>query len=218
MKRIMLLSLFLIILLPLVGCIGGIASIDWVDFIKFNDITYLHENQSVSVNESDLSPYGVIKFKLADNVNNPNYRSKNGDAAFIEAGTPVYSLKGYSPYFRLVVKSDRGLLIYEADTNPKARKGSDLLDIEGKIQAIRIYSWYDGKTPPVLSITEETKINELVRMILEAPVNQGLLGTGSWTLSMEFLFKDGTTTRRAYWPDTQILSRGIQLPKEFKVE
>jgi hypothetical protein len=216
MKRLIWFSLSLILLLPLIGCTDGlsIVNIDWVDFIKFNDITYLQEHQGFSINENDLSSYGEIKYKVAGNVNNPNYRIKNGDAGYLEAGTPVYSLAGYAPDFRLVVKNNQELVVYEADTNPKALKGSDLLDIGGKVESISINSRIDGKTE-LASIKEKTRVNELVEMILEAPVDQDSSKTGSEQYFLEFHLGDGTTTKRSYWLDTGLLSRGIQLPEEF---
>jgi hypothetical protein len=217
MKRFTWLALLLTLLLPLVGCMDErplISMIDWVDFIKFNDIMYHRETQSVSVNESNLSPYDEIKFKIADNVNNPAYKSKNGDAAYLEKGTQVYSITGYSPYFRLVVKENQKLLIYEADTNPKAKKGSDLLDIGDKVEYIGINSKIDGTTE-LASIKGQARVNELVQMILDAPVDQDSHKTGSEQYFLEFHFKDGTTTKRSYWLDTGIITRGIQTPEEF---
>lgn len=127
MKRFTWPVLSLITLLSMIGCASGptIVSIEWVDFIKFNDITYIRVHQGVSVNEKDLSPYGEIKFKTAGNVESLKYEIKNGDAAFLEAGTLVYSLTGYAPTFRLVARQNQELFIYEVDTNPQAKKGSD---------------------------------------------------------------------------------------------
>ena len=107
--------------------------------------------------------------------------------------------------------------MYEADTNPKAKKGGDLLDISGKVVYISVNSHIDDKTK-LGSITESAQVNQLVQMILEAPVDQSLLGTGSKQYFLEFHLKDGTTTKRSYWLDTGLLQRGIQLPKEFGVE
>jgi hypothetical protein len=129
MQRFIWLPLLLILVLSLVGCTGGparIAFIDWVDFIKFKGITYIHQYENVFLKESDLSPYSEIKFKIDGNVNSPDYKSREGDAAYLQTGTPVYSLSGYSPDFRLAVRQDGKLLIYEADTNPQAKNGSDL--------------------------------------------------------------------------------------------
>jgi hypothetical protein len=217
MNRFIYLALSLIIILSLVGCTGGltrIAFIDWVDFIKFNGITYIHQYENVSLKESDLSPYAEIKFKIDGNVNNPDYQSRDGDAAYLETGTPVYSLSGYSPNFRLVVRKDDKLPIYEADTNHNAKSGNDLMDIEGKVEYFSINSREDGKTE-LATIKDKTQVNELVRMILEAPVDQDSSKTGSEQYFLEFHLKDGTTTKKCYWLDTGLLSRGIQLPEDF---
>ena len=55
--------------------------------------------------------------------------------------------------------------IYEADTNPHAKKGADLLDIGGKVEYIGINSPLDGKTE-LASIKEESLVSSLVEMVL----------------------------------------------------
>src|ERR1035437_6603957 len=63
--------------------------ISWVDFIKFNDIIYLSEtNQNSSIPAEDLPEYTKVQFKTASVVNELGYKIKNGDAAFLEIGTP----------------------------------------------------------------------------------------------------------------------------------
>ena len=54
-------------------------------------------------------------------------QAKDGDAAFLDIGTRVYTVKGYLPTFRLAAYLDGVLQLYEADTNPCARTGADLL-------------------------------------------------------------------------------------------
>lgn len=92
-------------------------------FIKLNDITYTQRSQTIAINQSDLDPYGEIRYKVADNVQNPSYRPNNGDAAFLEPGTIVYSQQGFSPSVQLIVKSELDgvpvYLIFEADTRSR---------------------------------------------------------------------------------------------------
>jgi hypothetical protein len=139
---------------------------------------------------------------------------ENGDAAFLETGTPVYSIRRYSPEFRLAVLKGTQYLIYEADTNPQAKRGSDLLDIEGKVISIGIKSNIDGKTE-LASIKDENKVAELVRMVLDAPVDQTVTLSGSKQYILVFNLQDGTVVRRSYWLDTGVLLRGIRCPEEF---
>ncbi len=192
-----------------------IVDTDWVNFIKFNDIMYLRKVVPLdSLAEEDLKYYDKTKFKVADNVNELGYRIKNGDAAFLEEGTLIYSIKGYSPDFRLVAKVGAELYLFEADTNPNATKGADLLDIGGKVEYIRINGGMDGKTE-MASIKEKTLVYSLVEMVLNAPVDQTVRLRGEEQVFIAFYLKDGTNVSRSFWIDTGELHRGIMLPDEF---
>jgi len=191
-----------------------IVDIDWVNFIKFNDITYLRKVTTTDFfQEEDLVYFDKVRFKLADNVNQPSYGSKNGDAAYLEEGTPIYSIKGYSPDFRLIANTGTKILLYEADTNPHAEKGADLLDIGGKVEYIDINA-SDGKTN-LASIKEESLVSSLVEMVLNAPVDQTFRSSGGSQLFIVFHLTDGTVVKRSFWPDDGELSRGIMVPEEF---
>ncbi len=76
------------------GC--GNVQIDWVDFIQIGATQYLAgPGAPTTIQESDLGPVVArVKFKVAGNVCDPNYRPKDGDAAFLESGTPVYQVNG----------------------------------------------------------------------------------------------------------------------------
>jgi hypothetical protein len=187
------------------------VQIDWISFIKFNDITYTQVRNPVLIPEQDLQYFDKIRFKIADNVSDPNYHTKNGDAAFLEQGTIIYSIKDYSPDFRLMAESGE---LYEADTNPRAKTGADLLDIGDKVEYIGINSVMDGKTE-LASIKDNIQVQMLVQMVLDAPVNQKINRHGSMIYSFVFYLKDGTVVNRSYWLDTGELNRGILLPDEF---
>jgi hypothetical protein len=208
---------FLIVSTSIISNIGCrinnpiVANIDWVDFVKFNDITYIRTYIPVLIPEQDLNYYDRVRFKVADNVSSPSYRSRNGDAAFLEKGTIIYSIKDYLPEFRLTAGLGE---LYEADTNPHARKGADLLDIGGKVEYIGINSSIDGKTE-LASIKDKNQVSGLVEMVLNAPVDQGIKERGSLQYFIVFYLKDGTTVNRSYWLDTGELHRGILLPDEF---
>ena len=63
--------------------------------------------------ESDLGPvYAHVKFKVSGNVCDPSYRLKDGDAAFLDPGTPVYQLNGYPPAERLAAHFNGQLVPY----------------------------------------------------------------------------------------------------------
>jgi len=192
-----------------------VINIDWIDFIKFNGITYLSTTfQTSSIPAEDLSAYDKIQFKVAGVVTEPGYQNKNGDAAYLEIGTPIYSIQGYSPEFRLVALRGQQQIIYEADTNPNAKRGADLLDIGGKVTAISINSNVDGKTE-LASIKNEKQVSGLIQMVLDAPVNQTVRQNGAEQYFLDFHLWDSTVVHRSYWLDTGELSREIFLPEEF---
>ena len=222
----------LIVLLPLSGLVscaslanGPFSSnnqqhvvIDWVDFIRFGGITYVAASPKPghTLAESDLGPvFATVTFKLDGHVQDPGYQSKDGDAAFLDAGTKVYTVKGYRPTFRLATFENHTLTLYEADTNPRARTGADLLDIGRKVHFIGIASEQNGVTE-LGAIKDPKKVNLLVTLVLEAPVDQNHLA-GKKQYFITFHLVDGTVVTRAYWLDTGVLARGILLPKAFEL-
>lgn len=80
----------------------------------------------------------------------------------------MYTVRGYSASFRLAARHDGKLRLYEADTNPKAKRGADLLDIGGKVKAIALLDRRDWQT--VLSwLADRSRIDATVRLVLDAP-------------------------------------------------
>ncbi len=193
-----------------------VVEIDWVNFIRFGGIHYVAVpiKPGRSITESDLGPvFATVTFKLSGNVRDLGYQSKEGDAAFLDAGTKVYRVKGYSPLFRLAAPQNNAFTLYEVDTNPHARKGADLLDIGGKVHYIGIASEQDGVNE-LGALKDPKQVAALVIMVLQAPVDQNRQG-GSRRYFIAFHLADGTVVTRAYWLDTGVLARGILLPKAF---
>lgn len=193
------------------------TQIDWVNFVQFGGITYLANSLPVGrpLQTSDLGPeFAKVTFKLEGNVHDPAYRAKDGDAAFLDAGTIVYTMKGYAPAFRLVAHSNSGLVLFEADTNPQAKRGADLLDLMEKVNYIGVNSERD-ETVELAAIKDPKQVVRLVSMVLQAPVDQNAVNRGGTRYFLAFHLKDGTTVTRAYWLDSGELARGILLPKAF---
>jgi hypothetical protein len=217
--------MFGIVLLPLPGLVSCAPSppspttqIDWVNFVQFGGITYLANALHVgrSLQTSDLGPeFAKVRFRLEGNVHDPGYRTKDGDAAILAAGTSVYMVKGYAPTFRLAAHSNTGLLLFEADTNPKAKTGADLLDLAQKVRYIGVNSEQDGTTE-LASIKDPQQVTRLVTMVLEAPVDQTSVSQGGTRYFLAFHLTDGTAVTRAYWLNSGELARGILLPRAFR--
>src|SRR4051794_25566559 len=85
-------GLILLCMFFLVSC-NSQTIIDWVDFVKINGKQYEAVYTAVISDSANIGErVGEVKFKVADNVTNPSYRIKDGDAAFWEKGTEIYSV------------------------------------------------------------------------------------------------------------------------------
>ncbi|HET7467355.1 MAG TPA: hypothetical protein VFL29_11865 [Candidatus Dormibacteraeota bacterium] len=91
------------------GCSN--VQIDWVDFVQVGSTQYVAGPGPVTeLHEADLGPVVAhVKFKVDGNVCDPAYRPKDGDAAFLEPGTPVYQVSG-QPVSQLVAARRAGVI------------------------------------------------------------------------------------------------------------
>ena len=198
------------------------SAFSMIDFISFGGITYLtwRIEKEPPLQEENLGlEFGQVAFKYEGNVSDPSYKlksGKDGDAAFLEVGTPVYTVKGYKPEFMLAARRNNKLVLYMSDTHPNAETGSDLMDLEGKVKYIGVNSPKDGKTE-LAAIKDQSQIDTLVRMVLDAPVDQNIRNDlDSDLYFLAFHLKDGITVTRGYRLQSNLLDRGIKLPREFR--
>ena len=191
---------------------------DYLNFVKLNGITYTADRPVVgrTLGDGDLGPvHARVRCSLRDRMDPERGEPQDGDAAYLEAGSPLYQVRGYQPTFRLAARQDGRLVIFEADTNPRARVGRDLLDLEGKVRRISIYSRADGTTE-LGAITDPHQVAGMVRMLLAGPVDQRSQSIDEqpvWLLA--FHLRDGTATVRAYDAADRRVERGILVPRRF---
>jgi len=213
-------------------------SVDYIDFVKANGITYVggyttDDRLGRALTDADLGTEQFrVKQSLANAGKGPGYQVSDGDAAFVDVGEPVYAVRGYAPTFRLAARRDGRIVLYEADTNPAARTGRDLLDIEGKVVGIALVSGKDGAT--ILGrIGDRSRIDDLVRLVLGAPVDQSPprgaasprtplptpttpIQIRNYGVFVAFELADGSATRRSYDIANGVLHRGILVAGPFR--
>ena len=98
---------------PARGCTN--VQIDWVDFIQIGSTQYVAGPGNTELKQSDLGPViAHVKFKVAGNVCDPNYRPKDGDAAFLDPGTPVYEVNGHLASAMVGARNNGQILPYVA--------------------------------------------------------------------------------------------------------
>ena len=231
--------LLLAVSLLLVSCSYSITN-DYIDFVKANGIEYISVDYfgggagvGRALVEADLGPeHFRVKQMLSRESKGPDYRTADGDSAFVPAGDPMYSLKGYATTFRLAARRDGKLVLYEADSNPAAKTGRDLLDIEGRVVGIALMGGKDGRA--ILGrITDQSRIDDLVRLVLSAPVDQSpplaaasprtplstptaQIQIRTYGVFVSFELADGTATRRNYDIANGVLQRGIMVAGAFR--
>lgn len=205
------------------GCprtIGATSVVDYAPFVKVDDRTYMRvfvQPDEEQLEDADLGdPVEETTCELADVVNDPDYRAQNGDAAFLEPGTTLFAVDGFQPGFRLAAQVDGELQLYEVNTLPGVDRGADILsDLVGKVRAINVNSEEDGET--VLGrITDEARVQELVGMVLDAPVDEKARPDGTdRRYFLEFELDDTPPVKMVLFRDDGILHQGIQVPDEF---
>jgi len=75
---------------------------DLIDMIAINDVyLYYSEEETEGFNHSEIDTLiGEVLFTIKGNEKG-GYKPKNGDATFLDVGTEVYSVKGYSDIQRV---------------------------------------------------------------------------------------------------------------------
>ncbi|MGE5335409.1 MAG: hypothetical protein ACM3N4_11960 [Nitrososphaerota archaeon] len=134
------------LLAGLAGCgVSQQIHIDWINFIRFQGIEYLANSQMGR--EMQPADLGAQFATVRANVSTSSCQAQDGCASYSEPGTPVYRVAGYASTFRLAVYQGDRIVLFEADTNPHAKTGADLLDIGGKVQSITITGDSGTATP-----------------------------------------------------------------------
>lgn len=174
MKTRKMFALLMAIALFLSGCSGlpsnplkGNAVIDWVDFVKLGGHTYTRLWGGVVKTPSDVTgeTVGEVQFKVADVVTNPEYRTKEGDAAFLAKGTKLYRVKGYESN-QIIAAEDKnymgGYRIY-AEDGFAASVRRNYADIsKDKVERIELYRDYTPKPFKTLAYSEQQQFLQLL--------------------------------------------------------
>lgn len=212
--------LFLLVMIVLSGCSifdPAQTVIDWVDFIKIDGITYesIYSGLGRELTEDDLDrEYSRIKFNVSKNVFKTGYKIKDGDAAYLDKDTVIYSLKGYDPTFRLAAKRENRLILFEAYQNPEAKTGADYLDIKDKVESIGINSDQDGVTE-LARIKNAKAVERLVDILLSSKIETSSIHREGERCLLVFYLNDGTTVERMFWYDINLLQSDIRVTDEF---
>ncbi|WP_251550676.1 hypothetical protein [Neobacillus muris] len=163
MKRLALMIIMIFTLTPCKNIPLSHSIIDWVDFVKWDEKEYLGIYDGVLSDEKFIGEkLGTIKFQVDGNVTNPNYKTKNGDAAFHPKGTEIYSIKG-EPNL-LAIKSSTDINGYRVYYNEDGKYHWYFKNMPSdKVFRIEIFHLYSGQGPQ--KITEINHPDELQQFL-----------------------------------------------------
>lgn len=99
----------------------GYAAVDYVDFIQAFGHQYLADFAGRVIPAPARSDLGAVVLRsrcsfaaLNDRTHKDPGRARDGDTAFLAAGTPIYAIKGWSTQCRLAAEHNGRLHVYLA--------------------------------------------------------------------------------------------------------
>lgn len=199
---------------PPVG--GSVTHIDYLQMVRVAGITYLAQPApgGRALGPGDLGPVvGTTRGRLADD-NDPSRQLRDGDATYLPKGTKLHQVNGYLPSFRLTAAYMGQWPIFEAYENPAARRGADLLDIQGRVASIEIED-PSRQLKAVGGISAAAEVARLVDLIDSAPVSRAPRPAGGQEYELVFKLKDGTASARTFDIGSGWLAGGLLLPPDF---
>ncbi|MEH7306075.1 hypothetical protein [Neobacillus drentensis] len=221
-------TLFIVILTILSGCqtIGQRTVIDWVDFIKWDNKMYEGIYTGIMADHKFIEKkLGEVKFKVADHVSDLEYKIKNGDAAFHEKGTNIYTIKG-EPNLLAVKTSEaiNGYNLYYSRDEEKFHWQFQDMHLE-KVNRVEIYQDNTtGGTKRIKELKNLEQISQFLQIVKTSKaspnfqpnmdngdpvVYEMVLYTGD-PVAYKFSFQFDGHSYFWYPSDTAILSNDIQ--------
>lgn len=196
----------------------GSSSISWVPFVRVNGLMFQATfSPTATVPESELGATVLtVACTIGETVRNPEYRPRDGDAAFLAAGTELREVNGYRPDFRLAAREEGAWHVYEVDDVPDAVTGEDMLDLRDKV--VRVHLVEGDRGEKILrTVDDESQVTSIVQTVLMAPVLPesptlyDRLGDES-PVFVRFDMTDGTAVQRAWHVESGVLWRRIKAP------
>jgi hypothetical protein len=149
--------------------------------------------------------------------------ARNGDATILPPGTPVHAVRGYAPGSRVAAHGYGRLYVYDAIHNPRARKGSDLLDIRGRTRGVRVRKFEQRYRESLKeggegAVRDPQGLRRLLDLVLDAPVRRGARLAPWWSPAylLTFELSDGASVERFYLPEQDALSSPCPMGQVIK--
>jgi hypothetical protein len=207
-----------------IGLLGLNDSVDGqtlLDFVTFDGIHYIRwaEEPGRALAQNDLGPeFATVGCSISDDRRNCSF-GLDAAAAFMPAGTRLYTVRGHPTEFRLAAVWRDRIFLYQAWQNPRARVGGDLLAIAGKVRSIDVQrgepATVAARNPTAISASSDVTalVDMIVRGTVRRPRPHPMSEPRYW---LTLWLTDGTTLGRPYFVETSELMGGVVLPDEFR--
>ena len=201
------------------GCprtVGSFSSVSWVDVLHIEGRTYERVDvvapHASSIDRAQLAELlGTIKCSTANDVQDPGYDLRDGEATFLEPGTPVHAIAGTDVGFRVAAVDGGEPVIYE-HRNLSGASGADLLPFPAEdVVAVTFLSDIDGRT--VLGqLTEPDTVLAFVEDLQAAPIGDRPNLGEEPRVFVALEFADQPPATLVTYPAHGITTAGLRLP------
>ena len=186
-----------------------------LDYLTFDGIDYVRwpEEPGRSLTRADLGlEFASVECSFGEDLRGCPF-GRDASAAFLPAGTRVFSVRGHDTSFRLAAVWQDRIFLYQAWRNPRARTGGELWPLAGKVRAIEVRR---GERAPRTAIPA-SDVDALTAMVVRAPtVRPQPRPFGEARYWLTFWLMDGTALNRPYFPDAGELMGGVVVPPAFR--
>ncbi|MCL2509307.1 MAG: hypothetical protein FWF05_09045 [Oscillospiraceae bacterium] len=167
MKKILACSLAIIVAAGLAFAVyrrfGGVVMVSWIDFVKWNGVPY--EATEVSVPESLIGEkLGEVLYKMPHEFKGSRPpKTVDGDAAFLEAGTELFAIEGFSAENYIAAATQDGYVAYR-DHDSENPKFTEEMTIDlNRIKYVRADGYHEGaKYPQVKYLTSADDMQKYI--------------------------------------------------------
>ena len=191
---------------------------DWVAFVQHAGVHYEQAWPLATVPEDQLGPVvATVTCMRSTSTRGAREPVRDGDAAFLPAGTELRTLTGVDPDLRLAAQVEGGWEVYDAHDVPGARTGAELLDLREVVRVSLVESYHG--TGVVRTVDTAADVARLVAAVRSAPVvteaeaHQAVRGP-LWFVRFELA--RGPVVQRAWYPDGRVLFPRVEAPPELR--
>ncbi|OWA34048.1 hypothetical protein B9G55_17095 [Saccharibacillus sp. O16] len=148
--------------------------IDWIDFVTINDTSYIGLSHGVlrDPNQVTQTVVGEVTQKLDGNITDSAYRSRSGDAAYLEKGTKLYAVTGFAPEELIATPDEQqigGYKLYVREQSDKLPQEDFDAVLQANPSSVSIYRWGEVKPLQVLTGSESRTFLTYLQQAVHTP-------------------------------------------------